>query len=133
LIMLLVDTCIFLELLLNQSRAQECREFLDKIARGELEAIVTTFTIHAIEAIINEADTILSFLRNIMASKGLYVYITTISDEIAASILMGKIKRDFDDTLQYYVAKKLGVEAIVSFDKHFGGLDIPRKEPRDYL
>ncbi|RLE79077.1 MAG: PIN domain nuclease [Thermoprotei archaeon] len=131
--MLLVDTCIFLELLLNQSRAQECREFLDKIARGELEAIVTTFTIHAIEAIINEANTILSFLRNIMASKGLYVYITTISDEIAASILMGKIKRDFDDTLQYYVAKKLGVEAIVSFDKHFCGLDIPRKEPRDYL
>jgi len=131
--MLLVDTCIFLELLLNQSRAQECGEFLDKIAKGELAAVVTTFTIHAMEAIINEADTILSFLRNILASKGLYVYTTTISDEIAAAILMSKIKRDFDDTLQYYVAKKLGVEAIVSFDKHFDGLDIPRKEPRDYL
>ena len=40
---------------------------------------------------------------------------------------------DFDDTLQYYVAKKLGVDALVSFDKHFDKVDIRRIELRDLL
>jgi len=48
-------------------------------------------------------------------------------------MLMNEKKLDFDDCLQYYVAKKLGAEAIVSFDKHFNGLDIPRKEPEEVL
>jgi predicted nucleic acid-binding protein len=48
-------------------------------------------------------------------------------------MLMEEMKLDFDDTLQYYVAKKLGVDSIVSFDKHFVGLDIPRVEPADVV
>jgi predicted nucleic acid-binding protein len=36
---------------------------------------------------------------------------------------------DFDDALQYYVAKRLGAEAIVSYDRHFDKLDVPRIEP----
>jgi len=47
--------------------------------------------------------------------------------------MMGDIKRDFDDALQYYVAKKLGAKAIVSFDKHFDGLDVPRLEPKQVI
>ena len=54
-------------------------------------------------------------------------------DEIAASMLMKKLKLDFDDSLQYYVAKKLGVKAIVSYDKHFDKTDIQRKEPSDFI
>jgi len=43
------------------------------------------------------------------------------------------MKLDFDDSLQYYVAKKLGVKAIVSYNKHFGKTDIQRKEPSDFI
>ena len=39
-------------------------------------------------------------------------------DEMVASMLMDKIGLDFDDSLQYCVAKKLGVESIISYDKH---------------
>jgi len=39
------------------------------------------------------------------------------------------IPKDFDDALQYYVAKKLGAEMMVNFGRHFDGLDIPRIEP----
>ncbi len=46
---------------------------------------------------------------------------------------MEKTGLDYGDTLQYYVAKKTGAEAIVSYDKHFNNLDIPRREPREYL
>jgi predicted nucleic acid-binding protein len=35
--------------------------------------------------------------------------------------------------MQYYLAKKLGVEAIVSYDKHFDVVDIRRKEPSGFL
>ncbi len=60
---------------------------------------------------------------------GLYVFDTTLADEVSAAILTGGIKLDFDDAIQYYAAKKLGAEAIVSFDHDFDDLDIPRLEP----
>ena len=82
---------------------------------------------------VNNGNLIADFLRNIENSLGLSVYETSISEETAISILMSKINRDFDDTLQYFVAKILGAESIVSFDNHFDGLDIQRKEPKDYL
>ena len=40
---------------------------------------------------------------------------------------------DFDDALQYYVAKTLGAEAIVSYDRHFDKLDVPRIEPSELI
>jgi predicted nucleic acid-binding protein len=47
------------------------------------------------------------------------VYETSLDDEIAISMIMDKMKLDFDNALQYCVAKKLGVEAIVSYDEYF--------------
>lgn len=67
---------------------------------------------------------ILAFLRNVQGSLGLDVYETSAEEEMAAALLMDKVKLDFDDTAQYYLAKKLGVEAIVSYDKHFDAVDV---------
>jgi predicted nucleic acid-binding protein len=131
--MLLVDTNIFLELFLGQEKAEECERFLRKISMGELEAVVSKFTIHAIEASLNNSALILAFLRNAQGSLGLDVYETSVEEEMATSMLMDKIKLDFDDAVQYYLAKKLGVEAIVSYDKHFDTVDIKRKEPSEFL
>lgn len=52
---------------------------------------------------------------------------------MAAALMSEKIGLDFDDTLQYYMAKKLGVDAVVSFDEHFDNVDLQRVEPRDLL
>lgn len=131
--MLLIDTNVFLELFLGQEKAEECEKFLQEISMGELEAVVSKFTIHAIEASLNNSTLILTFLRNVQNSLGLDVYETSIEEEMAASMLMDKIKLDFDDAMQYYLAKKLGVEAIVSYDKHFDVVDIRRKEPSGFL
>jgi hypothetical protein len=65
-------------------------------------------------------------LANLEHSVGLSIYDTNLSDEIAAALISRKIGLDFDDTLQYYVAKKLGVDALVSFHEHFDKLDIQR-------
>jgi predicted nucleic acid-binding protein len=131
--LILLDTNIFLELLLDQKRAGECESLLELVSTGRVEAAVSHFTVHAVEAALGGGKNLDAFLRNLEHSVGLYVYDTNISDEIAVSLISKKIDRDFDDTLQYYVAKKLGVEAIVSFDDHFDGLDISRTEPDDLL
>lgn len=130
---LLIDTNIFLELFLGQRRAEDCERFLEKASTGELEATITKFTVHAIEATLNDPTLILTFLRNLQNSIGLSVYETPLDDEMVASMLMDQIELDFDDSLQYYVAKKLGVKAIVSYDKHFDQVDIERKEPADFI
>jgi len=112
--MLLVDANISLELFLGQKKADECQPFLNKISSGELEADVSKFTIHTIEATLNNSAQILTFLRNLQGSLGLTIYETSIEDEIATSPLMNKVKLDFDDALHHHLAKKLGVKAIVS-------------------
>ena len=48
------------------------------------------------------------------SSEGLHVSETSISEEETIAVLAGKMGKDFDDALQYYVAKKEGASAIVS-------------------
>ena len=131
--MILVDTNVFLELLLGQKRAGECQRLLESLSRGEVEGVVTHFSVHAVEAVLGGGDALTAFLRNLERSAGLYIYDSDISDETAAGLMAEKIGRDFDDSLQYYVAKKLGAESIVSFDRHFDDLDVPRLEPASVL
>lgn len=128
-----VDTSVFIELLLDQDRAKESESLLDAIARGRLDATVSHFTVHAIEAMLPTQQKLSIFLKDVETSKGLTVYETTISDEQSVSILSSKTGLDFDDSIQYYVAKRTGSSAIVSFDKHFDGCGIPRREPIQIL
>ena len=53
--MILLDTNIFLELFLKQDRAAQCERLLDYISEGELEAVVTRFSVHAVEEILGKA------------------------------------------------------------------------------
>lgn len=126
---MVVDTNVFLETMLNQERADECEAFLMKIAVGELSVVVSRFSIHAIEAIIGKGEMIGRFLRDVNSSNGLRMYDTDTEDEIAVTLFLETSKLDFDDALQYFVAKKLGAESIISFDRGIDNLDIKRLEP----
>jgi predicted nucleic acid-binding protein len=131
--LILLDTNIFLELLMDRDKAGDCEALLERVSTGEREAVVSHFSLHAVEAVIGEGDGLLDFLRNVENSLGLSVHDTDVSDEIAISLLSKTLGRDFDDSLQYYLAKKLGVDCIVSFDRHFDGLDVKRSEPSEIL
>jgi predicted nucleic acid-binding protein len=130
--LILLDTNIFLEFLLGRKRSEDCGELLDALSGGRLEGVVTRFSLHAIEAVY-AGDLLPRFLGNIDRSLGLTVYDTSTAEEVEAATLGGEIGRDFDDALQYHVARKLRVESIVSFDRHFDGLDVPRAEPEEVL
>jgi len=128
--LILVDTNVFLEYLLDRRNADDCGRLLGKLSAGEVEGVVTRYSLHSIEAVYR-SPLLGGFLANIDRSLGLYVRDTSTAEEIEVAALSGKIGLDYDDSLQYYVAKKLGAEKIVSYDRHFDGLDIPRAEPRD--
>jgi predicted nucleic acid-binding protein len=130
--MLLVDTNIFLEVLLLQEKKDQCESFLNQLKKGKKIGVITDFSIHSIIVIMNSLDRLKElriFLLSLTAYKGLKVYRTSLTDEINAVDIALTQKLDMDDALQYSTARALNVEAIISFDRHFNNLDIPRKEP----
>jgi predicted nucleic acid-binding protein len=131
--MILIDTNVFLELALDQERASDCASFLSEVAMGNVQAVVTHSTIHAVEASLRSGNRLTDFLRNIESSEGLRVSETGIAEEASIALLAGKMGKDFDDALQYFVARREGASAIVSFDRHFDGLDLPRLTPKEAL
>ncbi|MCK4478091.1 type II toxin-antitoxin system VapC family toxin [Candidatus Bathyarchaeota archaeon] len=131
--MYLVDANIFLEVLLSRARKEECKKFLRSLRDGKKSGIVTDFTIHSIIVImsgLNRLNELKTFLLSLLAYKGLHVHYTTLTDEVKATELAIEQNLDMDDAIQYSSALSANAEAIISFDKHFNGLKIPRKEPQ---
>ncbi len=131
----LFDTNIFLEFLLDQERADEAETLLRQLGEGKINAFIATFTLHSIEVILfssGQIDLLISFIEQLSNFKGLTIYPTNLEEEYEIAQLTKKLKLDFDDSLHYYVAKKLNLQ-LVSFDRHFDKVDIARKEPKDII
>lgn len=129
--MYLIDTNIFLELLLLRKGKDNCRKFLEEVESGRTKAILTDFSLHSILLIMEKFGKLgemKSFLLIISGYKGLEIYHTTLEDEIGALEICAKFKLDFDDAIQFYAAKKNNA-AIVSYDKDFDKTGIKRIEP----
>jgi len=129
----LIDTNIFLEILLAQEKKDECIALLKEIENGRISAAVTKFSIHSIEVSRGNyrlTDELRIFLESLSELKSLHIYATNISDEINAIDEM-ELGLDFDDALQVSAARALNAE-IISFDKHFNNLEgIKRLNPSD--
>ncbi len=133
--MYLLDTNIFLEFLLGQERADECIALLELIRDGKERAIVTSFSIHSIEVILfsaNKIDILEEFLSTLLKFEGLTVFGTSLIDEIEVVKISRSTGLDFDDSLQYYVAKLFGLE-LVSLDRDFDDKEIRRLEPKNIV
>jgi len=79
---------------------------------------------------LNRLNELKTFLLSLTAYKGLHIHHTTLTDEVKATELAIEQNLDMDDAIQYSSALSANAEAIMSFDKHFNGLKIPRKEPQ---
>ncbi|MGB9716967.1 MAG: type II toxin-antitoxin system VapC family toxin [Thermoproteota archaeon] len=130
--MYLVDTNIFLEVMLSQARSKECEVFLKSVKEGVSKAFITDFSIYSIMIImtgLSKLGELKVFLSSLSAYKGLAIHCNGLKDLLRAVETMREKHLDLDDAIQYSVAMSLGVKAIVSFDKHFDGLEVPRAEP----
>jgi predicted nucleic acid-binding protein len=126
---LLVDTNIFLEVLLEQSRADETRDFLSQVSNHDF--FISDFLLHSIGLILlrrNKADAFRKFLADMILGAGTKVAFLK-ADEIARVIdLTATFSLDFDDAYQYATAEKYDL-TLVSFDRDFDKTTRGRTEP----
>jgi predicted nucleic acid-binding protein len=130
----LIDSNIFLEILMKQKKSEQCKELLNKIAQGEIRTIVSKFTVHGIEGMLTEdPEALETFLNNITSLVNLKVVNTDLEEEKQILELSKSTKMDFDDALQYSIAKRENIKAIISFDTDFDGTELKRVEPEELI
>jgi len=126
---------VILEMTLAQERADESIAFFNWITDEDIPVVITAFSLYASEIIATARrayENLEKFLKKMKEINGLTIYHTAIDEEIEIAKLAHTTNLDFDDALQYFVAKKLDA-TLVSFDSHFDNTDLKRVEPRDVL
>ena len=130
-----IDANIFLELLLEQERANECGALLNLLEEGKIHGAVTAFSLYGTEIILesrNSRHKIIRFLDLCAQSEAIEILYTNPNEEQEIFRIAEKIGLDIDDAHQYWAAKKLNAR-FVSFDKDFDQTDLKRYEPDEIL
>lgn len=130
--MYLIDTNIFLEILLDQGKSSECEELLFSIGDLEKQFFVSGFTLHSIEVIMSREgmeDDLEDFLQD-MDLMDIQVVNTTVLEEYKTVSLMKETELDFDDSFQYFICRKMDLD-IISYDDHFDQVDVERITPEE--
>lgn len=127
--MYLLDTNIFLELLLNQEKTGEVRDFFTRISLSELS--ISDFSLYSIGILLirqKQYALYRQFLNDVVLDGGITVVSISEEDLVNISEVSERYGLDFDDAYQYVVAKNHDLQ-IVSFDSHFDKTDRGRKSP----
>lgn len=129
--MYLVDTNVWLELLLEQERAEEVRQFLQTVDAGQLS--MTEFALNSIGLIttrLRKEDVFESFISDILEDSAVRRICLSAVDLRRVLFIMQKFHLDFDDAYQYVATERNNL-LLVSFDTDFDKTDIRRKTPAD--
>ncbi len=131
--MFLVDTNVWLELLLDQERAGEVRGFLQNASAAELA--ISEFSLYSIAVILcrlDKDDVLDDFLSDLLVDGG--VAGVRLGPEDLREVLATRRRfgLDFDDAYQYLGAAKYGA-TLVSFDRDFDRTERGRKTPAQAL
>jgi len=129
---LLIDTNIFLEVILEQERAQEARELLSR--SGEHDMFISDYSLHSIGILLFRRglhEVFRSFLADILEA-GIDVISLSLHDMYAIIRAAERFGLDFDDAYQYVTAERYGL-TIVSFDSDFDKTDRGRVTPGQLL
>jgi hypothetical protein len=127
--MFLVDTNVWLEVLLGQDKAGEAQEFLNSIEPSKL--VLTDFTLYSIGIILTRLgkdQLFLDFTSDTLESGDVSSVRLTTEDLRDLIAVRQQFQLDFDDAYQYVAAEKYGV-VLVSFDSDFDRTDRGRKTP----
>ena len=133
----LVDTNVFLEVLLEQSRVKECLLFFERVSLSQYRQyriVLTTFSLYSIGLKLekhNMQEGFRSFLSD--SEKHEFLFVSTGPHEEKEILTICTTYRlSFDDAHQYWAAKKLNAK-LVSFDTDFDRTDLKRYTPKDIL
>jgi predicted nucleic acid-binding protein len=130
--MYLIDTNIWLELLLEQERSKECRIFFEKIDSKLL--FISEFSLYSMGVILfklKKESVFDDFLEYLFKSE-ISIARLSLKDMKQLVLIKQKFNLDFDDAYQYVVAEKFDL-IIVSFDSDFDKTYLGRKTPNDLI
>jgi uncharacterized protein len=131
--MYLLDTNIWLEVLLGQERAAEASKLLTSVPTNALH--ITDFALHSIGVILTRLKrlaTLRDFLADVGGANPVQVVRLDLSEVRCLPAISHKFGLDFDDAYQYAAARASGLQ-LVSFDTDFDRTDLPRKTPAELL
>lgn len=129
----LLDTNIFLELLLEQKESESVRALLNSKTPDELSTSDLAF--HSIGIILyqkNAAHLFSDFVRDLFGEGGIAIFALGSEDMERLEQVATMFNLDFDDAYQYVVAEKFGL-TLVSFDTDFDRTDRKRIIPARIL
>jgi len=114
--MKLIDTNIFLEILLNQEKENKCKAFLENTT-GEI--YISDFSLHSIGVLLFKSGKpriFSEFLNDTLVN----IPLISLSIDLYDLTLQAKerFNLDFDDAYQFAIAKENGL-SIVTLDKDF--------------
>lgn len=127
----LLDTNIFLELLLDQKESGSVRALLSSRTPNELS--ISDLAFHSIGIILyqkNAAHLFSDFIKDLFGEGGITIFALGSDDMERLEQVSLSFNLDFDDAYQYVVAEKFGL-VFVSFDADFDRTDRKRITPAD--
>jgi len=131
--MYLIDTNIWLERLLDQSRSQEVGLFLDKFPSDQL--LMTDFTLHSIGVVLNrlgQEEAFLRFVEDVFIDGAVTLVSVQLTEMQRLVDTIRKFNLEFDDAYQYVAAEKSNA-SIVSFDNDFDRTDRGKMSPKEVI
>jgi hypothetical protein len=129
----LVDTNIWLELLLNQEKSEVVSEFLTIIPPTQL--FVSDFAIHSIGVILSrlkKLDALSIFLNDLFINGQIEQLSLEPLDLMDVANNIKKYNLDFDDSYQFTVAEKFAM-TLVTFDQDFKVVGLKKKTPQEII
>ena len=129
--MYLLDTNIFLELLLDQKESASVQALLNTIVPAELN--ISDLAFHSIGIILyqnNAAPLFSDLVRDLFGEGGITILALNSEDIARVERVAAAFRLDFDDAYQYSVAEKFDL-TLVSFDADFDRTDRKRIVPAD--
>ena len=130
-----IDTTVFIYAVLKPRRdlnEQEqqlksaAKEIFKRVNEGE-EVIATVVHLSEVANILEDAANLsfaISFLKDLLVKRNVRVEKVTDKDYMESAILAEEKRVSINDALAYLVMRRLDVEEIYTFDKHFGKLDV---------
>lgn len=131
--MYLIDTNIFLELLLEQKKADEVARFLKEIPLTTINLSEFAFNSMGLFFLNRKrAELFLKFVDDVLLNGEIKILKLEAGDMKLLIQNAQKFQLDFDDAYQYTVAQKHDL-TLVSFDKDFDKTKLKRKTPAEIL
>lgn len=129
----LVDTNVWLELLLDQEKSEIVSRFLNIIPLNDL--YVSDFAIHSIGVILSrykKLGLLEKFLNDLFATGQIEQLSLNSVDLLNVILNIQEFNLDFDDAYQLSVSQKYDL-VIVTFDKDFSAKGIRKNTPEEII